>query len=103
MSTTTARIFAENTACRPAHHGPYTVASSYEGRVDLSLHLGTADIRADRFETFAVVKMETPWTADHGAQVAIFVDGTEPDSLEAAVALRDALNVAIRHARKVPR
>lgn len=110
--TSTFRTYAQNASIRPAaaNSDTHSVVTTDTGCASVSFHLG-ADTQSyarkfDRRRTpdqhsFATVTVEWgDWSVERAGSLDVFVT---PDTIDQAVALRNALNQAINFARRMSR
>ena len=91
------RTFTSNANLSPSGCGKYNSVDDGKGLYDADLHVGTdAVIEVRKYQTCVTVNVEAAETPT--ARFHLFIS---PEGLDAAVAMRDALNEAIRHARKL--
>jgi hypothetical protein len=94
MARTNMIVFAENSATRPTGDGN-TFIQSRRGYVEVDLHVHEdAHASFKKFDDFALLKVGP--SEFQGVNVYL-----TPETIDQAVALRDAANAAIRHLRKL--
>ena len=101
--TTTYNVFANTDAIRPGSDTTYSTVDTSYGHATASLHLGQdAQISTENYPTeigaycaFTLIRIDCPTT---NSDFSIYIT---PDTLDAAISLRDALNKAIRATRRI--